>query len=107
MIEGRYIRASENDSAELNVSLAGPKRLHVSGLAIWGKTSARGPNIGQIEFEAPLEEGKEVVFTDDRNPNDVYRLKVRFTQGGAHVEERLAEGYFGLNVTFAGEYRRV
>ena len=106
MIEGRYVRESNSDSAELNVSLAEGDRVRVAGLALWGRTNPHGPNVGQIDFEARLHLNK-VVFRDDQYPQGPYTLALTFTETGATAEEQAAPGYFGVNVSFAGEYRRV
>jgi hypothetical protein len=106
-IEGRYVREANEDSAELQVKLVGKERIHVSGLALWGKTQSRGPNLGQLEFEAPLESRRKATFTDSTYRLGSYRLSLQFAEEGLIAEETPAPGYFGLNVSFAGQFRRL
>ena len=50
---GRYVRETEHESAEFEVTRLPDGRLRVSGVAFWGTKREYGPNIGQLEFEVP------------------------------------------------------
>lgn len=103
-VTGHYIREDAHSSAELDVRQLSPNSVRVSGFALWGKDRPLGPNIGEVEFEAPLSDGT-VVFRD-RCSEQEYRLTLRFGREGLIAEEEYATGYFGLNVTFEGKYAR-
>lgn len=106
-VEGRYVREAKDDSAELTIKVVGLNRIHVSGIAFWGTAQAQGPNLGQLDFEAPLESGEQVSFTDSTRAPGVYRISLKFEEEGLIADETPAPGYFGLNVSFAGQFRRV
>ncbi len=105
-ISGHYIREGEYESAELEVKVLPNSRVHVSGLALWGTKREYGPNIGELDFEAPLEQGK-VVFADCTTAKDCYMLEIMFEDDRAVAREEYVIGYFGMNVSFEGEYQRV
>lgn len=102
---GRYAREGEFESAEVAVKLLASGRVHVSGFAVWGKTRHYGPNFGELEFEADLENGF-VVHTEPFLHDEVYRLEFRFNGERLTATENHL-GPFGMNVSFAGEYLRI
>ena len=104
--EGRYLRESEHESAVLEIEDIGEGFVHVRGLAFWGMKNPRGPNIGELEFKAPLVEG-EICF-EDRSfyKDESYRLKLVLDRNRLTAEEEYVVGYFGMNVSFAGEYQK-
>lgn len=104
-ISGRYIRETDYESAELEVTLLENNQVHITGVALWGTTREFGPNIGEIDFEAPLKEGR-VEFTDS-TLGEEYKLEIRFENGRAFAKEQYVVGFFGMNVSFEGEYARV
>lgn len=104
--EGRYLRESEHESAVLEIEDIGEGFVYVRGLAFWGMKNPRGPNIGQVEFRAPLVKG-EVCFEDRSTHRDqAYRLKLLLEENRLVAEQEYIIGYFGMNVSFAGEYHR-
>src|SRR5712692_5383173 len=105
-ISGHYIREGEYESAELEVRVLPSTRVHVTGLALWDRKREYGPNIGELDFEALLEQGK-VVFRDRTAAGDDYRLELMFEDGRAVAREQYVIGYFGMNVSFEGEYQRL
>ena len=38
---------------------------------------------------------------------DEYKLKLELTSDGLHAEENRLSGYFGMNVAFVGDYKKV
>jgi len=99
---GHYVREGEFENAELDVAYLGKRRLRVRGFAFWGTTRQSGPNIGELDFEAELENDK-LVFTDSVSGGN-YRAELTFRENGLTVREDYVIGYFGMNVSFEGEY---
>jgi hypothetical protein len=99
-VSGHYERNGENDQASLDVTMLPGDRVKVSGVALWNtKNEKYGPNIGELEFEAPVKD--DVVSWSDA---DGYSVVIRFSRKGADVTEHAIGGHFGMNVTFAGHY---
>lgn len=105
-ISGHYVRESQHESAELEVSLLDENRVRVTGLALWGTTRKYGPNIGELDFEAPIERGL-VQFRDQTWKGEEYLLELTFENERLVAGEHCSGSYFGLNVSFGGEYQRV
>lgn len=110
-ISGRYLLKNGPQSAELSVVEIPGDRVKITGSALWGEQREFGPNVGTIAFETPILPGPRVVFTDTvashGKPTAEYRLEIAFDINLAFATEQSAPGYFGLNVSFGGEYRRV
>ena len=77
------------------------------GEALWGTHREYGPNIGTLDFLATPEDG--IVQYEDQllGKDKPYRAAMRFIETGLIFEEEGFNGYFGMNVTFAGDYARV
>ncbi len=105
-VSGRYVRDGEFSNAELQVMLMPDGAVRVTGLAYWGLTREFGPNMGTLDFRADLVDGK-AVFVDARVAEDEYRIELTFHAQGLTAAEQYALGYFGMNVSFEGQYRRV
>jgi hypothetical protein len=102
-VSGHYIRDGDFSSAELQVSSLSNGNVRVTGLALWGKNREFGPNLGELDFEAEVTNGR-VVYTD-KSVRD-YRLELQFN-GDRLVAAENSLGPFGANVSFEGEYRRI
>ncbi|HXA20188.1 MAG TPA: hypothetical protein VN380_24635 [Thermoanaerobaculia bacterium] len=101
-VSGHYERNGENDQASLDVTMLPGDRVKVSGVALWNtKNEKYGPNIGELDFEAPVKD--DVVTWSDA---DGYSVVIRFSRKAADVTEHAVSGHFGMNVTFAGHYVR-
>ncbi len=101
-VSGHYERNGENDQASLDVTMLPGDRVKVSGVALWNtKNEKYGPNIGELEFEAPVKD--DVVTWSDP---DGYSVVIRLSRKAADVTEHAVAGHFGMNVTFAGHYAR-
>jgi hypothetical protein len=99
-VSGHYERSGENDQASLDITMLPGARVKVSGIALWNtKNEKYGPNIGELEFEAPLKDDT-VSWTDA----DGYRIVIRFSRKALDITEHGVGGHFGMNVTFAGHY---
>jgi hypothetical protein len=106
-ISGRYVRETENEKAKLEVTLMSDGRVHVTGLSLWGTKTLRdlGPNIGEVDFIAPIKKGR-VIYIEPMGKGRKYKLELIFEKNRLIAKERDAAGYLGLNVSFAGEYRK-
>lgn len=104
-IDGHYIRDIKNQSAEFDIETLSSKKIKVSGIALWGESQERGPNIGTLDFESELKDNK-LIFTDKRK-DEIYQLELTFEDNSLIAREKNIIGYFGLNVSFEGEYTKV
>jgi len=105
-VSGHYVREGEFLSAELQVIRLLNGNVRVTGMALWGKTREYGPNLGQVDFEAELRDNR-AVFSDKSIGRDEYRLELQFQGDKLIATERYVVGYFGMNASFEGEYRRI
>lgn len=101
-ISGHYVWEAGNATAELDVRALGHNQVEVSGLAFWGTNNPLGPNIGQVDFKE-LISNNEVLYVDSGTG---YEMHISFTQKGIFIEEKNIQEQFGMNVSFAGEFRR-
>jgi len=103
---GRYARRAAVESAELEITLLpGGRHIRVIGLALWGTHRRHGPNIGELDFESVLE-GIRTSYVDSTIRERPYRLELEFHELGLRATESEWLGYFGMNVSFSGDYRR-
>lgn len=102
-----YIRIGGGvSSAELTIHTLPNGDVRVVGEALWGTNREYGPNIGTLDFLA-TPDGGVVRYEDHLLGKDrPYRAVLRFVDNGLVFEEEGFNGYFGMNVTFAGEYAR-
>ena len=104
-ITGHYVRDGEYNNAELDVVYLGNDVIKVNGFAIWRNPIVDSPHLGDLDF-ASIIFNSQANFTDN-NGEKVYELKLTFFQNGLIAEEENVWGYYGANVNFAGEYRKV
>jgi len=104
-ITGHYIREGKFETAEFDVERRAGGLVHISGIALWGTHMPGGPNIGELDFEAPLLDST-VLFTD-KVGDEEYSIQIVFTNGRAIAKEQYIIGYFGMNVSFDGEFLKV
>lgn len=105
-VSGHYVREGEFSSAELQVSTLLNGNVRVTGMALWGKTRDYGPNFGELDFEAELRDNR-AVFSDSSVGGDEYCLELHFEGDRLISTEKYVVGYFGMNASFEGEYRRI
>lgn len=105
-VSGKYVRETDSEYADLEVTEQPTETVRVVGWAVWGTKREFGPNLGDVEFEAPMVD-RTVTFVDERRTGEPYRLEIRFEASGAVAREQYAVGYFGMNVSFDGTYRRL
>lgn len=102
-----YIRVGGSvSSAELTIHTLPNGDVRVVGEALWGTNREYGPNIGTLDFLATPEDS--IVQYEDQllGKEKPYRAVMRFVENGLIFKEEGFNGYFGMNVTFAGEYAR-
>jgi hypothetical protein len=99
---GHYEREGGVEGAELDIKYLGNNVILVKGLALWGKKNQYGPNIGELDFEVAIHNNKATFM--DRLHGTEYKLHLIFNGNHLLAEEIGISGYFGMNVTFAGEY---
>lgn len=104
-VSGHYIREGEHDSADLKVRLMSDDHYHISGLALWGEGRKFGPNLGELDFIAKMIDGQINHILDNPNRNP-YRIVLDFSDGYIRVTEEPSPGFFGMNVSFAGKYKK-
>ena len=104
-IAGHYIRTGQGDSAEIRVtsSMSVANRYHIDGLALWGTERPGGPNIGSLDFSANLEDN---VIAHSEDVEKGHTITLTFVVDGLEVAEENWFGIYGMNVSFAGTYRR-
>lgn len=105
-VSGHYVREGEFSSAELQVTTLLNGNVPVTDMALWGKTRDYGPNFGDLDFEAELENGR-ALFSDRNTRGEEYRLELQFDNDRLVATEQYVVGYFGMNASFEGEYRRI
>ena len=82
-VSGHYERNGDNEQASLDVTMLEGGRVKVSGLALWNtKNEKYGPNIGELEFEAPLQNDTVIWSAPDG-----YRIAIRFSRKALDVTE--------------------
>lgn len=104
-VAGHYIRGGDFESAELTIKKLADGSYHVSGLALWGKTRAHGPNMGDLDFVSELVDGTMAYSFCDASRAE-YLVKLTFKDGRLDVSEEKWVGVFGMNVNFSGQYEK-
>ena len=105
-LPGLYIRVSPRDTAEIWIahSPQGLDHYHISGTALWGEDGKYGPNIGDVDFTA---EFRNQVFEHAETSGDqTHKVTLHFDDGLLKVVDENSVGFYGMNVTFEGTYRR-
>jgi hypothetical protein len=105
-VSGHYVREGEFSSAELQVYMLLNGNVRVTGMALWGKTREYGPNFGEVDFETELENNR-AIFSDRSVLDDEYLLELHFQGDKLVATEKYVVGYFGMNASFEGEYKRL
>tara|TARA_B100000780_G_scaffold274229_1_gene238943 strand:- start:792 stop:1436 length:645 start_codon:yes stop_codon:yes gene_type:complete len=104
-IEGHYIRETEHENSELTITKIDANQYQIDGFTIWGLSNPNGPNSGSLEFRASLD--NNTLRFEDQLENDNYTLELKITGDQINASEENVPGYFGLNASFNGEYKRV
>ena len=105
-IAGHYIKEDDYESAEIEVINLPNEKLKIIGFALYGKNFPGGPNIGELDFVTNIEkkvDGESVCSFQDNS----YKLKLIFNRTGLTAVEEHMPGYFGINVSFGGDYKKI
>ena len=103
-VSGKYTRETEDESATLEVNLLPDGKVHIRGMVLWGRNRKYGPNIGELDFKSLIKNGR-VEYTEKMGTRH-YKLELTFVEGGLSAKEEGISTNFGLNVKFAGEYKK-
>jgi hypothetical protein len=105
-IAGHYVFQGPNMSAELQLAHLGNGIVQVSGLAISGiATPTSSAHTGSVDFVSDLRNDR--LYFTDRAGDRWYNLELTVSDGTITAIESSNSGYHGMNVSFAGSYRRV
>ncbi len=104
-ISGKYLRETEEERAELEIKVLSNRRVHVTGISDWGTTQGHGPNIGELDFVAELRNGR-IKYSEKIGKGQYYKLKLTPTKNSLSAKEQGGPAKFGMNVTFAGVYKK-
>lgn len=100
--------AGELDLTSLPDTIEGGLRYFVSGFALFGGHRPQGPNMGELGFVAELKDGmlKHVWPFDFDRARESHTITITLTPDGLSLAETNHWGHYGINVSFAGEYKR-
>jgi hypothetical protein len=101
-VAGTYTWKQGGAEAELAIARIDGGQYHVQGEAFWGMDRMGGPHIGEVKFIAPM---KDSVITY-RSSNGGYTIRIGWSDGQMSVSEDGICPDAGVNVTFAGKYKR-
>lgn len=105
-IAGHYVGGSPEAGADVSVVVIGSNRIRVLGHAYWGASHPNGPNIGILELDGSSISPSLFELTDVLSSGTVVRFRLEFVHDGLLISEENSLGYFGINVTFRGTYRK-
>lgn len=104
-VSGKYLRETDNENSELEIRLLHGGKVRVIGTSFYGTKREYGPNIGELDFVSTINNG-HVKYSEIIGKGDYYELELTFKERSLSAKEKGHSGNFGLNVTFAGEYRK-
>jgi hypothetical protein len=102
---GTYTRETANESADIKITLLPDGKVQVTGMAFWGTQREYGPNIGELDFTSGLVNG-HIRYSELDGQDMNYALELTFTDTGLTAKEEGSSDNFGLNVSFAGDYKK-
>jgi hypothetical protein len=102
-ISGTYTRETEDESADIKITLLPDGKVQVTGMAFWGTQREYGPNMGELDFTSILVNGC-IRYAEQNGQTLNYALELTFTEEGLTAKEEGSSDNFGLNVSFAGDY---
>ncbi|GEM_PF-646719 len=104
---GKYIRETENESADIVINKLNNGKYHIKGFALWGTKSTNAPHTGELDFISRINKGS-IHYTCYKGiwkgKKEYYVLDIEFHKNGLVVKEKNWAGFFGMNVQFIGEY---
>ncbi len=84
------------------MTFLGGNLIHVKGIALWGKSREYGAHTGELDFVTELNINKATFV--DKLADKTYKLELEFLGEKLIIIEDYVSGYFGMNVSFGGEY---
>lgn len=102
-VAGEYGWERDNESSTIEVTQLKGNRVHVTGVSYRGTGRESGPHVGEVDFKAPLKNGR-VTYSKKDGRGGHYRLELTFRKDGLTAREEGRDEAFGAGVTFAGEY---
>lgn len=110
---GSWIRLGNlSNSAELTLtplpdSYEGDVQYHVMGLALWGRERPHGPNLGTLEFIGIMTGERRITYERRLSGDEMVTTTLAFGRDATvEVFEENWVGAYGMNVSFAGAYKR-
>lgn len=104
-VSGKYLRETDNESAELDIKLLHSGKVHVTGASFWGTKQEYGPYTGELDFVSTIKNG-HVKYSEKIGKGQYYKLELAFKGKSLSVNEEGYIGRYGMNVTFTGEYKK-
>lgn len=103
VFSGKYSHSRKNATADLNIKYVGANILKVQGMSFHGTENEYGPNMGEVDCIAIIEDNK-ATFREKYHDGEEYLLEITFLGSKIVVEDNYIMGYYGNGVCFTGEY---
>jgi hypothetical protein len=103
IFSGNYSHSRENSEANLTIKYIGGNLLQISGMSFYGTQREYGPNMGELDCIATIEDNK-AIFKDKFHDGEEYIFEITFLGNKIAVEDNYIMGYYGNGVCFTGEY---
>jgi hypothetical protein len=104
-LAGHYVFEGSSSSAEFQLAHLGNGVMQVSGFAVSEPaTPVSSAHTGSVDFVSDIRDNR--LYFADRAGNQWYNLELTIRDGAIQAVESENSGYQGLNVSFAGSYRR-
>jgi hypothetical protein len=104
---GKYIRETEDESADIVINKLDNGKYHIKGFALWGTKSTSVPHTGELDFTTYIKKEK-IHYTRYKGiwkgKKEYYVLDIEFNKNGLVAKEKNWAGFFGMNVQFTGNY---
>ena len=97
--DGKYSWFEGGSQADLTVTKEKGKSYHIEGNCNYGVGKKYGPNMGDLDFSAPLKNGKIIYKYNDY----IFTLTVN-KDGSFDVNDNANTGIFGVNARFYGHF---
>lgn len=97
--DGNYSWIDGGSQAYLTVKKVKGHLYHLTGDCLYGVGRKNGPNMGQLDFEAPLKDGK-LIYKDKEH---AYKFVLTMQKDGSFKVDEIGT-MFGLNASFYGHF---
>lgn len=102
IFSGKYFHVRKNAEANIEIKYVGGNLLQISGMSFYGTEREYGPNMGELDCIAKIEDNKAVFI--DKFEDEEYKLEITFLGSRVLIEDNYIMGYYGVGVCFNGEY---